>query len=304
MLSASPPKTPPHPLPAHIASHVIEPDEQWKADLRKRIERDLKHMVEEARTVRDAILNSRPPESSRARARREYEESMNNIRSLAQEQFISQLRLEMSERKWVLDLIASSDSPEVVRHQKWILDNIHKPDEERTPFLPQDASPNSEGGLYISPQPQGDSEQGSYESFEEGYESGGFDDRPGEPTGEEEEEEEEAADLAQENWAQEEAIAEHQTAESSRIEAEVTTSLEGEEATDAEATNPAIEDSACHTQEAERTAAPEQVRPIKAQGWEGSKETKRWKEKEKRCEEMLQRERGPDEEPRTGGPRS
>src|SRR5712671_5760272 len=192
MLSAPAPTPPPHPPPIHTDSRVLEPDEQWKADLRRRVEHELRHMVEEARTVRDAIFNSQPPESSRERAQREFEESMNNIRSLAQEQFTSQLRLEMNERKWALDLVDSSNSPEVVQQQQ-ILDSIHKPDEQRPPFTPHDALQNSEEGLSIIPRQQGDSERGSDESFEEGYRSGGTDDQgdgSDESTGEEDEEEE------------------------------------------------------------------------------------------------------------------
>src|SRR5712672_1009621 len=125
MLSAPAPTPPPHPPPIHTDSRVLEPDEQWKADLRRRVEHELRHMVEEARTVRDAILNSQPPESSRERAQREFEESMNNIRSLAQESFNSQLCLEMNERKRALDYLEDSNSPEVVPQQQWFLDNIH-----------------------------------------------------------------------------------------------------------------------------------------------------------------------------------
>ncbi|KAH9962244.1 hypothetical protein BC827DRAFT_1130773 [Russula dissimulans] len=99
MLSALAPA--PHPPPVCTDSRVLEPDEQWKADLPKRILNDLRHMVEEAQRVRDAILNSQPSESSRERTQREFEESMNNIRSLAQEQFNSQLCWEITKRKGV-----------------------------------------------------------------------------------------------------------------------------------------------------------------------------------------------------------
>ncbi|KAI0279244.1 hypothetical protein BC826DRAFT_876575, partial [Russula brevipes] len=77
-----------------------EPDEQWKAELRKRIEDGLRNMVQEAQIVRDTILNSRPSESSRKLALSNYEKSMNDIRLLAQEEFTRQLHIEMSERKW------------------------------------------------------------------------------------------------------------------------------------------------------------------------------------------------------------
>ncbi|KAI9507279.1 hypothetical protein F5148DRAFT_999632, partial [Russula earlei] len=193
MLSASTLTPPQHPPPVRTDGRLVEPDEPWKADLRKRIEHDLRHMVEDAQTVRDAILNSQPPESSRERAHREFEESMNNIRSLAQEQFNSQLRSEMSERKWALEVV-DSNSPDVVRQQQWILDNIRKSDQERTPFHPPDIPQNSEGLLSITPRKQGDSERGSDESFEEGYGSAGLNGQGSgsdESSGEEEEGEEE-----------------------------------------------------------------------------------------------------------------
>src|SRR5712671_5755520 len=148
MLSAPAPSPP----PVSADSRIVGPSERWKADLRKRIKHDLRHMVEEAQTIRDAILNSQPPESSRERAQREFEEIMNNVRSLARERFNSQLRLEMIKRKWV-----DSNSPEVVRQQQWIL----------TPFTPHDVPQGSEGGLFIIPRQQDDSERGSNGSFKE-----------------------------------------------------------------------------------------------------------------------------------------
>ena len=174
MISASAP-TPPPPPPVSTDVRVVEPDEQWKADLRKRIELDLLHMVSDAQKVRDAILNSQPPESSRERAHRDYEESMNNIRTLAQEEFTRLLRLEISERRWALDVV-SSNSPDVVRQQQWILDKIRQGDEEQNPFPPTDAPQNAEGILSSSPQQQSDGEQGPDERSEEEYGTDGVED--------------------------------------------------------------------------------------------------------------------------------
>ncbi|KAI9436808.1 hypothetical protein BJY52DRAFT_1130269, partial [Lactarius psammicola] len=96
MLSSSAP-TPPVRIHARLE---IEPDEQWKADLRKRIERDLLVMVEDAQTARDRILNSQPSEGSRERAMAQFDKSMNEIRMLAQDEFARQLRTEIAERQW------------------------------------------------------------------------------------------------------------------------------------------------------------------------------------------------------------
>lgn len=118
-----------------------EPDDQWKVDLRKRVEHDLLHMVEDAQIVRDTILKSQPNESGRERAKREYEESTNNIRILAQEEITRLLRQGMSERKRSINVV-DSNSLDVTRQQPnlKLLDHISKADEERTSFIPP-ASP-------------------------------------------------------------------------------------------------------------------------------------------------------------------
>ncbi|KAI9462763.1 hypothetical protein BJY52DRAFT_1116100, partial [Lactarius psammicola] len=101
MLSPPVPTPPPHPPSVRTDARLeIEPDEQWKADLRKRIEHGLLDMVEDAQTARDTILNSQPSEGSRERAMAQYDKSMSEIRTLAQEEFNRQLRSEMAERKW------------------------------------------------------------------------------------------------------------------------------------------------------------------------------------------------------------
>ena len=146
MRSASASTLPPPPV---VTGSLVEPDEQWKTDLRRRIELGLRHMVEDAQTVRDTILSSQPSESGRERAQREYGESMNAIRMLAQEEFNRELRIEMSERKWARDVI-DLDSPDVARQQQWILDNIRKADGDRTPSVNPDTPQSAEGVLSAS----------------------------------------------------------------------------------------------------------------------------------------------------------
>src|SRR5260370_40088227 len=150
---------PPHPPPVPTDTRILEPDEQWNANLRKRIEHDLLRMVECAQIVRHTILNSQPSESSRMRAQRDYEESMNNIRMLAQEEFNRILRQEMSERKWAFDVVDSNSS-------QWSLNDIRKTDEGRSLFPPPDAPQNAKGVLSAGI-PQQQSEQGPDESYED-----------------------------------------------------------------------------------------------------------------------------------------
>ncbi|KAH9032729.1 hypothetical protein EDB84DRAFT_129424 [Lactarius hengduanensis] len=153
--------TPIPPLPPPVRTDArleIEPDEQWKADLRKRIEHSLRGMVEDAQVLYDNIINSQPSESSRESAMVQYDKSMSEIRTLAQEAFTRQLRSEMAERKWALDVV-DSNSPDVARQQQWILDNIHTAEEQRLPFVPEDGTHHPASGLSSSPQQQGDGQR-------------------------------------------------------------------------------------------------------------------------------------------------
>jgi hypothetical protein len=163
-------------------TRVSESYEQYKADLRKRIEHDLLHIVKDVQIVRDTILNSQPTENGRERAHREYEDSMNNIRTLAQEEFTHLLQNEMSERKRALDVV-DSNSLDVPRQQQWFLDNTCKADEERTLLVSPDASQNIGGILSTSPQHLADGERRSDGHSEGGYGSTVADGGPDESKG-------------------------------------------------------------------------------------------------------------------------
>lgn len=171
-------------------TRVPAPDEQWNADLHKRIERDLLHIVEDVQIVRDIILSSQPTESSRGRAQRDYENSMNNIRTLAQEKFTYLWRNEMSERKRALSVV-DSNSLDVVPQHQWFPDSIRKVEGERTSLISPGPGASQNDGvrrLPIKPSPQqladidsgffkraggaqphGDIEQDSDDNFEDRY---------------------------------------------------------------------------------------------------------------------------------------
>jgi hypothetical protein len=172
MLSVPAP-TPPPPLPPIRTNACLEikPDEQWKVDVCERIEHSLHGMVEDAQTLRDTIFNSQPSESSRDRANAQYDKSMSEIRTLAQEEFTRQLRLEMSERRWALNVI-DSNSPDVARQQQWIFDSIHKAVQEHTPFASPYRTRLAAGVLSSSPQQLGDGVRVSDGGFENHFEEG------------------------------------------------------------------------------------------------------------------------------------
>ena len=59
----------------------LRPDEQWKADPGQPNEHSLDHMIADARTGRDTILDADSSESSHEPSHREYEESMGTIQT-------------------------------------------------------------------------------------------------------------------------------------------------------------------------------------------------------------------------------
>ena len=143
----------PTPSPSvHLDNRVLEPDEQWKADLRNRIEHEVLHMIKDAQMVRNTILNSQPSERSRKLAQRDYEESMDNIRTMAREEFTRVLRQEMSERRRTVSAVDS------------------------TPFGPPNAPQNAAALLSTSPQHLLEREPLGDERSEHGYGTGGQED--------------------------------------------------------------------------------------------------------------------------------
>jgi hypothetical protein len=114
LASSSPPLPPPGRTNARPG---IEPDEQWKDDLRKRIEQSLRGMVGDAQTVHDTILNSQPSESSRELGLLDYEKRKRDIRMLAQE-FHRQLRLKMSECGWAHNVVDSNPPEEANKKEE------------------------------------------------------------------------------------------------------------------------------------------------------------------------------------------
>ncbi len=168
---------PPHTLPltrTGTDTHILEPDEQWKADLHRRPEHDPLHVVEDSQVAHNTILNSQPSEESHKRPQRDYKVSINNIGMHAQEDFNRLLRQGVSKRKWAPDVV-DNNLPDVARQQQWTFDRTHKADEKRLPFL-TNGPQNAKGVLSTSLQQQSDGKQGPGESSEEEYGTGGLED--------------------------------------------------------------------------------------------------------------------------------
>jgi hypothetical protein len=174
------PTSPPSSI--YADARIPDPDDIWKGNLRKRIEHDLLHLVEGVQILRDTTLSTHLSENDRSRVQRDYEGSMNDIRALAEEEFTRQSHSETSEHKRILDVV-NSILLDVARQHPWILDNIREADEQRTPFVPPNASQNDEGIFSTNHQQLVVSGQGSDGRSEDGYRSARAAHEGGEPDG-------------------------------------------------------------------------------------------------------------------------
>ena len=78
-----------------------EPDDEWKEQLRKRIEEGLQSMVTDAKENLAAELRKAPDTlETRMRLEADYKQAMQTIRSLASEQYQLELDRERNQRRW------------------------------------------------------------------------------------------------------------------------------------------------------------------------------------------------------------
>ncbi|KAI0819474.1 hypothetical protein BC628DRAFT_1332725, partial [Trametes gibbosa] len=85
--------------PAPGIDDDVEPDAQWKEDLRMRIERGLQSMVDKVRQDRDLGLRGlREGTYEHEAVMRSYRASMDRVRRIAEEQFSQELKIARFER--------------------------------------------------------------------------------------------------------------------------------------------------------------------------------------------------------------
>ncbi|KAI0037202.1 hypothetical protein K488DRAFT_81424 [Vararia minispora EC-137] len=80
---------------------AIDIDENFKRSLRKRVEYKLTHRFYDAQEKRDAALNATQDDEERARATRQFEETINHLKIVAEEEYQSLLRFEIANRRGV-----------------------------------------------------------------------------------------------------------------------------------------------------------------------------------------------------------
>src|SRR5882762_7583666 len=77
----------------------FEPDDEWKKQLRLRIEDGLRDPVDSALKKYTAAVDSAENDAARSTAQTKYDEEMRNIRGKAQEEYNTALRLEILDRQ-------------------------------------------------------------------------------------------------------------------------------------------------------------------------------------------------------------
>jgi predicted secreted protein len=77
----------------------LEPDEEWKRNLKKDIEQSFKSMIQEARDHHQVRLKEGTV--SQERLDLEYKQTLHNIKALAEEQYLRALMKERNERRWI-----------------------------------------------------------------------------------------------------------------------------------------------------------------------------------------------------------
>lgn len=119
------PQLPP-PDPAPPDPDAYEPDEQWKAQLRARIEQSLASLVKQARDVQVQELRKQAisPED-RKKLDKEYKVKMDGIKQLGNDQYQHELQKERNQRRWSAGEVVDAESIEVlVKEQEQIFNSI------------------------------------------------------------------------------------------------------------------------------------------------------------------------------------
>ncbi|KNZ79992.1 Reticulocyte-binding protein 2 like protein, partial [Termitomyces sp. J132] len=104
----------------------LEPDKAWKDALRAKIEDGLSSMVEDAKKNYHSELGKETlPDARRESIIREFNETMNNMRKLAQDTFLVELERERQERRWAAGVnMIPSWNEALVQEQQDIMNRI------------------------------------------------------------------------------------------------------------------------------------------------------------------------------------
>ena len=103
----------------------FEPEEQWKAALRQRIEDTLKPAAEKLkRELTDRLKDLSPPEESKAKI--DYDNAMAELRRTANEQYRQILERERQERRWAAGEKVDEKWSEILMKEQQALLDLYK----------------------------------------------------------------------------------------------------------------------------------------------------------------------------------
>jgi hypothetical protein len=151
----------------------FEPDEEWKSQVKKRIEDSLESMVSEVKEKQAAELRKAvvTPET-RSRMAEDYKQAMNNIKATATKQYQVELDRERNQRRWSAGVPLNPEWSRILaEEQQRIMDTIkqssHQDDkdatasltDERRPVQPRSASQAPQATSRIAPSSKEDREQ-------------------------------------------------------------------------------------------------------------------------------------------------
>ncbi|KAJ4468765.1 hypothetical protein J3R30DRAFT_3304734, partial [Lentinula aciculospora] len=95
---------------------ALEPDDQWKENLKAQIEHNLTSMVKDAEAELAENLKRNPTDSERLQ--KELSVTMDNIRKLATETFKEELERERHERRWATGHELPPDLAETMKKEQ------------------------------------------------------------------------------------------------------------------------------------------------------------------------------------------
>ncbi|KAJ8691928.1 hypothetical protein PTI98_011447 [Pleurotus ostreatus] len=143
--AASPELLQPRRPRAAVPESDVEPSDEWKRNMRQRIEEGLRDMVFDAKNNYDSKLKERLMSNLlREQLYQEYQAAMAEIRKLAHEQFQVELERERQERRWAAGIALTPGWDEALKQeQQSILDTIQKDQAGRLDDQPIQLSPQS-----------------------------------------------------------------------------------------------------------------------------------------------------------------
>ena len=151
-LTATGTSPPPSSNSAHKHYDGVEPDDEWKKQLKDRIEGELKSMVKDAKDSMDNKLRQAPiGHIERERLAEEHSQAMSNIRKLAAESFQIALERERQERRWAAgQQMHSAWSEALIQEQQGILDRIQQSGSQNETSHPRASDHQNEVPIHLT----------------------------------------------------------------------------------------------------------------------------------------------------------